>query len=134
MRSVFPYPSLRRGGPQADHSKSIRKLSNCTARLCSQGEPAGSRRASRPPSATIREATTAPQADAGREVREAKQRLREIERKADELPEMMTPAHREFVDEKLTPMRREREALEARLAELQARQCPDVVPKRWPGR
>ena len=62
--------------------------------------------------------------DPSREIPEIRGKLAEIEKKADSLLEMMTPANREFVDEKLVRLRQEREALKARLRELEAVSAP----------
>ncbi len=68
----------------------------------------------------IRETLSQPANGSEREAREVRDRLRQIEAKADELLEMMTPANREFIDQKLARMKKERQALEVRLGELQA--------------
>ena len=64
--------------------------------------------------------TLSPPERRGDEAQEVRDRIRQIEAKADELLEMMSPANREFIDRKLVLLKKERQALEGRLAELQA--------------
>ncbi len=68
----------------------------------------------------VRQTLSRPATEGGNGVRQVRERIRQIEAKADELLEMMTPANRDFIDQKLVRMKKEREALEVRVGELQA--------------
>ena len=59
-------------------------------------------------------------ADPGRVFGEVEARLAEIERKADELLEVITPANRDFIDSKLERLRQERQTLQGRKQVLEA--------------
>jgi hypothetical protein len=67
----------------------------------------------------VQKAMSRPATGTDEDARQVRERIRQIEAKADELLEMMTPANRDFIDQKLVRMKKEREALEIRLGELQ---------------